>query len=101
MTESAFFSSEAQKDCFKELDVKEYEIVATLDSHTSKICRMMDGRHFPMSEFKAGVTAPPFHVWCRSYICPYFDDEFYGGKRAAWGEDGKTYYVDSKMTYLE
>lgn len=101
MTESAFFSSEAQKDCFKELDVEEYEIVATLDSHTSEICQMMDGKHFPMSEFKAGATAPPFHVWCRSCTCPYFDDEFSGGKRAARGENGKTYYVDSKMTYPE
>ena len=42
MTEEAFFSSAAQKDCFKELDVEQYEIVATLDSHTSDICQNMD-----------------------------------------------------------
>lgn len=102
MTESAFFSSEAQKDCFNELGVEEYEIVATLDSYTSEICQMMDGKHFPMSEFKSGATAPPFHVNCRSCTCPYFDDEFtVGEKRIARGEDGKTYYVDSKMTYPE
>ena len=32
MTEEAFFSSAAQKDCFAELDVEQFEIVATLKS---------------------------------------------------------------------
>lgn len=100
MTEEAFFSSAAQKDCFAELDVEMYEIVATLDSHTSDICRGMDGKHFKMSEWKVGETAPPFHVHCRSTTVPYFDDEFDAvGERAAKGADGKTYYVPDDMTY--
>lgn len=100
MTEEAFFSSAAQKDCFDELDVEQFEIVATLDSHTSDICRGMDGKHFPMSEWKVGVTAPPFHVHCRSTTVPYFDNEFDAvGERAARGADGKTYYVPADMTY--
>lgn len=100
MTEEAFFSSAAQKDCFDELDVEQFEIVATLDSHTSDICRGMDGKHFPMSEWKVGVTAPPFHVHCRSTTVPYFDDEFDAvGERAARGADGKTYYVPADITY--
>lgn len=102
MTESAFFSSAAQKECYQELDVEQYEIVATLDSHTSEICREMDGKHFPMSQYEAGVTAPPFHVYCRSCTCPYFDDEFdKAGKRAARKADGKVYYVPGDMTYKE
>ena len=102
MTEEAFFSSAAQKDCFAELDVEQFEIVATLDSHTSDICREMDGKHFPMSQWEVGVTAPPFHVWCRSTTVPFFDDEFDSvGERAARGEDGKTYYVPSDMTYKQ
>lgn len=100
MTEEAFFSSAAQKDCFDELDVEQFEIVATLDSHTSEICRDMDGKHFPMSQWEVGVTAPPFHVYCRSTTVPYFDDDFDDiGERAARGEDGKTYYVPANMTY--
>lgn len=100
MTEEAFFSSAAQKDCFTELDVEQFEIVATLDSHTSDICRGMDGKHFKMSEWKVGETAPPFHVHCRSTTVPYFDDEFDAvGERAARGADGKTYYVPADMTY--
>lgn len=102
MTEQAFISSAAQKDAFNDLDVEEFEIVATLDSHTSEICREMDGKHFPMKDFQPGVTAPPFHVWCRSTTVPYFDDEWgRSGERAARGEDGKTYYVPADMTYPE
>lgn len=102
MTEEAFFSSVAQKDCFKELDVEQYEIVATLDSHTSDICQNMDGQHFNMSQWEVGVTAPPFHVNCRTTTVPYFDDEFdLVGERAARDEDGKTYYVPADMDYKE
>ena len=76
MTESAAIASEASKDCMKDLGVEEYEISATLDSHTSEICQGMDGRHFKMSEYEPGMTAPPFHPNCRSTTVPYFDDEF-------------------------
>lgn len=98
MTEQAFFHSVAQKDAFDELDVEEFEIVATLDSHTSEICQEMDGKVFPMSQYEAGVTAPPFHVFCRTVTVPYFDDNF-TGERAARGADGKTYYVPDGMKY--
>lgn len=102
MTEEAFFSSTAQKDCFNELDVEQYEIVATLDSHTSEICQDMDGRVFKMSEWEVGETAPPFHVWCRTTTVPAFGDEFDDlGERAARGADGKTYYVPANMTYKQ
>lgn len=102
MTEEAYFSSVAQKDCFNELDVEQYEIVATLDSHTSKICRSIDGKVFSMKDYQAGVTAPPFHVYCRSTTVPYFDDDFGSvGERAARNKDGNTYYVPADMNYQE
>lgn len=101
MTEQAYFHSVSQKEAFKDLDVEEFEIVATLDSHTSEICQEMDGKHFPMDEYSPGVTAPPFHVYCRSVTCPYFNDEWSIGERAARGEDGKTYYVPSDMKYAD
>ena len=101
MTEQAYFSSAAQKDCFNDLDVEEYEIVATLDSHTSDICRSLDGKVFKMSDYKPGVTAPPFHVYCRSTTAPHFKENFDAGERAARGTDGKTYYVPDDVTYSE
>ena len=101
MTEEAYFSSAAQRDCFNELDIEQYEIVATLDSHTSDICRSLDGKHFPMKDFQAGVTAPPFHVYCRSTTVPYFDEDFGDiRERAARDEEtGKTYYIPDDMNY--
>ena len=103
MTESAFFGSESRKDCFNELGVEQYEIVATLDAITSDICREMDGKVFPMSEYESGSTAPPFHVWCRTTTIPAFGDEFdHIGERAARNpETGKTYYVPADMKYQE
>ena len=102
MTEQAFISSAAQRDAFKELDVEEFEVVATLDSKTSKICQDMDGRHYPMSQYEVGVTAPPFHPWCRSTTVPYFDDEWgRSGERVARAEDGKRHYIPSDMNYGE
>lgn len=102
MTEEAYFSSAAQKDCFESLGVEQYEIVATLDSHTSDICRSLDGKHFPMKDYQPGVTAPPFHVYCRSTTVPYFDEQFDIGERAARDEEtGKTYYIPDNVNYQE
>lgn len=102
MTETAYFHSAGQLDMYKELGVEEYEITAVLDNKTSEICQALDGTHRPLSEFEPGVTAPPFHCWCRTTTVPYFDDEFTDGEmRAARDEDGKTYDVPSNMTYPE
>ncbi|MBE5886755.1 MAG: hypothetical protein E7284_10175 [Lachnospiraceae bacterium] len=100
MTESAFIASSSTYDSLKELGVEQYEIDATLDKSTSEICRAMDKKVFPMSQFEIGVTAPPFHPWCRTDVLPYFDDEFeLGSKRIARGDDDKTYYVPADMNY--
>lgn len=102
MTESAAFANQAREDAMKELDVEQFEVVETLDSHTCELCGSMDGKHFPMSEYQIGVTVPPFHPNCRGCTCPYFGDEFDNmGERAARGEDGKTYYVPTDTTYKE
>ena len=102
MTESAYFGSEARKDCFKELDVEQYIIVATLDNRTSETCREMDGKVFNMSDYKVGLTAPPFHINCRTTTAPYFEDMQGIGDRAARDEEtGKTYTVPRDMKYGE
>ena len=102
MTEAAYFGSKGQQDSFNMLGVEEYEIVATLDNSTSSICREMDGQHFPMSEFKPGITAPPFHPYCRTCTCPYFNDEFTEKDiRSARNEEGEVYHVPADMKYEE
>ncbi|HBF8463916.1 TPA: minor capsid protein, partial [Clostridioides difficile] len=99
MTESAFFASASRKDCFNDLDVEKYEIIATLDLKTSNICRELDGKVFDVKDYQVGITAPPFHCHCRTTTAPWFEDE--EGYRAARDENGKTYYVPSGMKYKE
>lgn len=101
MTENAYFGSAAQKQCYQDLDVEQYQIVATLDSRTSDICRQLDGKVFDMKDYEPGVTAPPFHVYCRTCTVPYFADNDDNGMRAARDENGKTYYVPANTTYAE
>lgn len=102
MTECAFFSSASQGEAFKNLGVEKFEVVATLDGKTTKICQEMDGKVFPEELREPGVTCNPFHVGCRSTTCPYFDDEFTEGEmRAARNEDGEVYYVPADMKYPE
>lgn len=100
MTESAYFSSAAQKDCFNALDVEQYRVVAALDHETCDLCGELDGKVFKMSEYQPGLTANPFHPWCRCCTAPYFED--ITGER--WAKDvvtGETYKVPSNMTYKE
>lgn len=101
MTESAAFANEARKDCFKELDVEEYIIVETLDGKTCELCASLDGKVYPMSEYQIGVTAPPFHPWCRGTTAPYFADMEDIGERWARDANGKTYEVPKSMTYRQ
>lgn len=102
MTEEAFFNSAAQKDCFDELSVQQFVVVATLDEGTCGYCGEMDGEHFPISQYEVGITAPPFHPWCRCTTAPFFEDDFgVLGERVARDADGKTYYVPADMKYQE
>lgn len=99
MTESAYFHESADFAALKSLDVERYEIIATLDRKTSPICQDMDGKIFTMSQYQVGVTAPPFHPWCRTTKGPYFEDD--DGERIARGADGKTYKIPGNMKYKE
>ena len=99
MTESAAFAAIAHEVAYRELEVEIVRILATLDKKTSEICQKMDGKTLRLAEYKAGVTVPPFHPWCRSTTIPHFDDNF--GERVARDKDGKTVYVPSDMNYTE
>ena len=101
MTESAYFATQGQKECYKELEVGEYEILGTLDSTTCRSCGSYDGKHFPTKDMQVGVNAPPFHPNCRCTTIPYFDDEFtQNEKRAATDENGN-YIEVGNMNYEE
>lgn len=100
-TETAAYASKAQKEVYRELEVDKYEIVATLDTHTSDICQNFDGKVFDMKDYEVGVTAPPFHCNCRTVTVPWFPPDIDKGERAARNKDGEVIYVPQDMKYSE
>ncbi len=100
MTESAAFSNMARKDCFNDLGVEKFVVVETLDNETCSLCGQLDGKVFPMSEYAVGVTAPPFHPWCRGTTAPYFEDlEGLGDRYARDVKSGERFTIPKDMTY--
>lgn len=100
MTESAAYAAKAQENCYKDLGIDQYEIVATLDTHTSPICQEMDGKVFSIKEYEVGVTANPFHPNCRTVTAPYFTEDT-KSMRAMRNKAGKIEYVPADMKYKE
>ncbi len=79
-----------------------YEIVATLDTRTSTICKSLDGQIILRTDSRQ--IRPPFHYNCRSVTAAVFSDDSglggVGGKRAARGpEDGTE--VAGDLTYYD
>lgn len=99
-TESAYFASISTRDAFKETGIEKYEILATLDNRTSEICQEMDGKVFSMSEYEVGVTAPPFHNFCRSTCIPIVDDDLAQGETRIAKDNLKgKYKIPANITY--
>ena len=72
-TESSRAQSLAALAVFTAAGVDKFRFKAILDSRTSRICRSMNGRVFPMSQWKVGVNVPPLHTHCRSRVIPIID----------------------------
>lgn len=95
-------SNEARNETYRQNDdiIEKYEIVATLDSRTSTICRSLDGQEYEIGK----GPMPPFHPNCRTTTAPVISSEFdfldKGAKRAAKGADGGT-QVSADTTYYE
>lgn len=88
-TETTFYNNLATLDTIKDLGGEYYKIVAVLDTRTSDICRHENKKIYPISEYKAGQTAPPFHVRCRSTIMP--------SHQSKDGEKSDNPYIDILM----
>ena len=99
MTEAAYFSSKADQDSFKEMEVEEQRFCATLDSHTSDLCRDMDGMVFRTEDIIIGENAPPLHCRCRSVMTPYFEGNVKG--RMARNEEGNSEIIPEDISYHE
>ena len=104
LTESSAIHSQSRKAMYERMGVEKYEVVATLDLRTSDICRKLDGKVFDVKDYERGVTAPPFHVYCRSTTVPYYNDdiqaEIENTRMARDSETGKSLRVEN-LTYKE
>lgn len=103
-TETAYVQEKGMLDTYEALDVEQYQILAVLDMKTSDICRHLDKKVFDKKDAKPGITAPPFHCYCRSTTTPYIDGitDGTGDTRAARDPvTGKTVFVESDLSYEE
>lgn len=96
-TESNFFHGLAAQNSYIEAGIEKYEILATLDSRTSKVCRRQDGKIYDSKDYEPGVTANPFHPNCRTTTIAWFDESEYMDDEQRQSSGG---LVDS-MTYEE
>lgn len=104
LTESSAIHSQSRKAMYERMGVEKYEVVATLDLRTSDICRKLDGKVFDVKDYERGVTAPPYHVYCRSTTVPYYNDdiqaEIENTRMARDPETGKSVRVEN-LSYKE
>lgn len=75
VTEMTRLQIAVQEDSYKRAGIEWYEYIAIIDDRTSKICTQLNMKHFPVSQIKSGVNAPPMHPHCRSSTAPYVPDE--------------------------
>jgi len=102
MTEASAFASAGQKDSYNALGVERYTVVCAMDVDVCSLCGAMDGKVFKMSDYQVGVTANPFHPWCRCCTAPYDEDVAKIGERLVYDAvTGESYKVPYSMTYDE
>lgn len=101
-TEHAYVTGQSTKESYKEFGLEKYEILATLDKKTSKVCQSLDGKIFNLKDAKVGANYPPLHPNCRTTTVPYFSGiEEEEDTRTARGKDGKTYEVPANIKYKD
>lgn len=102
-TESNHISTEMNFQAYEEAEIAKYRYLATLDLKTSKVCRELDEKTFPVRDRQTGVNAPPMHPWCRSTTVAVIDDNTLEGltRSARDPKTGKTTKVPRSMTYEE
>ena len=65
-TEANFFYSKIKLDNWRKRGVKQYQLIAVIDSRTSKICRSINGKVFNVRDAIFGKNMPPLHPFCRT-----------------------------------
>lgn len=102
-TETTYISNAAEIEAYKECGIDKYVFLATLDLRTSNQCREHDKKVYNVKDAEAGVNLPPLHPYCRSTTIAYKNEETLNNlkRRARDPETGKTYILQSNMSYDE
>lgn len=100
-TEGSFMTEQGTLAAYKEDGVEKYQILATLDTKTSDICRDADGDVYDIDKAITGKNYPPLHIFCRSTTVPHYEDtDTTGDTRMARDPNtGKSYEVPADMKY--
>lgn len=99
-TESNYVLSEATHDLYRDVELEQYQFLATLDFKTSEICQELDNQIFFVKDRRVGLNCNPMHPNCRSTTIPYlpeYMDE--NDTRIARDVDGTSYKVPANMDY--
>ena len=76
------------RDNIRKNGFDEYEYIA--NRNCCKSCAELNGKHFPLSEFKIGVNAPPMHKGCNCSIMAYSDRSDYEAQLDFLSKGGTT-----------
>ncbi len=99
-TETAYFENASEIEAYKEMNIKRFQFLATLDSRTSEICREHDHKVYWVSQAVIGENVPPLHPYCRSKVTPYIGKEYQAVERIARDPaNNQNYYVAGDMNY--
>lgn len=102
-TETSAIRNQATMDRYVDSGIEQYQILATLDTRTSSVCRSMDLKIFNVKDKEIGVNYPPFHINCRSTTKAYIEEleKLRKGKgtRKARLPNGEEQDVPSDMKY--
>lgn len=74
-TEVNYFYSKTKLDNWKSRGVEQYQLIAILDSRTSKICRSINKKIFNVKDAVFGKNMPPLHPFCRTVPVIYLGAE--------------------------
>lgn len=101
-TESCHIETEASMQAYRDCGIDQYQILATLDRKTCRICADMDMQVVNLSDRMDGYNAPPFHPNCRCTTIAYFADmEDDDTSRVGRNEEGRNVPMDGSITYDE
>ena len=95
-TETAHIHNEADFQAYKDVGIKRYKYLATLDYATCGTCQPLDGMVFDVSQRQEGLNAPVMHPRCRCTTTPDVD---YTNRRARDPITGKSSVIDGSVTY--